>query len=84
MNPQPTVEVPSRPEYDQAPIDVAHTIEENGYGDDYQDDNYDDDDDVDFNLGNGPANSVGGNQSQHDESTPAYHSTRGPSVKEDG
>ncbi|KAI1462672.1 hypothetical protein F4805DRAFT_5232 [Annulohypoxylon moriforme] len=81
---QPSVESYSRPEADQEPNDVAHTTEENGYGDEYQDDNYDDDDDVDFNLGNGPTGAVTTTHAHQDDSASMFHTTRGPSAKEDG
>ncbi|KAI1103171.1 hypothetical protein F4804DRAFT_238795 [Jackrogersella minutella] len=84
FNPQPSIETYNRPEPDQVPSDVAHTVDENGYGDDYQEDNYDDDDDVDFNLGNGPTSAAAVAHSQQDDSASMYHSTRGPSAKEDG
>ncbi|KAI0885428.1 uncharacterized protein GGS22DRAFT_129082 [Annulohypoxylon maeteangense] len=83
FNQQPAVESYSRPENDQDHNDVAHTIEENGYGDEYQDDNYDDDDDVDFNLGNGPTGAVTAVHNHQDDSS-VFHTTRGPSAKEDG
>ncbi|OTA84708.1 hypothetical protein M434DRAFT_16338 [Hypoxylon sp. CO27-5] len=85
-NPQPSVETPSQPEINQAPSDVAHTTEENGYDNEYPDETYDDDDDVDFNLGNGSAGAVAvtHSNSQQDDSASTYHSTRGPSAKEDG
>ncbi|KAL7623158.1 hypothetical protein AAE478_006839 [Parahypoxylon ruwenzoriense] len=82
--PQPSIEAPGQPEFNQAPSDIAPVIDENGYGDDYQDENYEDDDDVDFNLGNGPAAGSSVTQSQQEVSTPTFHSTRGPSAKEDG
>ncbi|KAI1142557.1 hypothetical protein F5Y05DRAFT_231016 [Hypoxylon sp. FL0543] len=84
LNSQPAVEVPNRADFDQAPSDVAHTAEENGYGDEYQEENYEDDDDVDFNLGNGNSGATAVAHSQHDDSASAYHATRGPSAKEDG
>jgi hypothetical protein len=83
--PQPSVEAPAYPEPDLAIDTGAANVQGNGYGGDYQDDNYDDDDDVDFNLGNGstgaappPAAPV-----KEESSTPTY-TTRGPSAKEDG
>ncbi|KAI2467560.1 hypothetical protein F4781DRAFT_401917 [Annulohypoxylon bovei var. microspora] len=84
FNHQPLVESYSRPETDQEHNDIIHTTEENGYGDEYQDDNYDDDDDVDFNLGNGPTSAVTAAHSHQDDSASMYHTTRGPSAKEDG
>ena len=45
---------------------------------------YDDDDDVDFNLGNGSNSAPVALPPQQEVSTPSYHSTRGPSAKEDG
>ncbi|KAI1380630.1 hypothetical protein F4677DRAFT_193475 [Hypoxylon crocopeplum] len=84
LKPQPSIEPPSRPDFEQLFGHVVPTAEEIGYGDDYQDENYDDDDDVDFNLGNGPATISEGAQQQHDESASAFHTTRGPSSKEDG
>ncbi|KAI0386757.1 hypothetical protein F5Y04DRAFT_71198 [Hypomontagnella monticulosa] len=86
LNAHQSVEAPSQqPEIDQVYGDPTHTIEENdGYGDDYQDEPYEDDDDVDFNLGNGSAGAIAAAQQEHDDSASAYHSTRGPSAKEDG
>ncbi|KAI0009946.1 hypothetical protein F4779DRAFT_335641 [Xylariaceae sp. FL0662B] len=83
--PPPPVEVhvAAQPEVDQTPADVVPMAEENGYGDEYPEENYDDDDDVDFNLGNGPSSSALA-PSQQEVSTPTYHTTRGPSAKEDG
>ncbi|KAI5860309.1 hypothetical protein GGS23DRAFT_244879 [Durotheca rogersii] len=83
--PQPmSIEAPAPAEFNQVPADVAPAADENGYDDEYQDENYDDDDDVDFNLGNGPAASAVAAPPQQDASAPAFHTTRGPSAKEDG
>ncbi|KAI5922657.1 hypothetical protein F4810DRAFT_711251 [Camillea tinctor] len=81
--PPPPAEVVAQPELDQAPVEDVAAVAENGYGDDFQEDNYEDDDDVDFNLGNGPTSNVAA-ASQQEVSTPTYHATRGPSAKEDG
>lgn len=64
----------------------AHGATENGYGDDYHDEAYDDEDDVDFDLGNGPTNSIAAAAPTRQEESPgpAFHTTRGPSAKEDG
>ncbi|KAJ3563436.1 hypothetical protein NPX13_g8196 [Xylaria arbuscula] len=65
--------------------EMAHGAVENGYGDDYHEDAYEDDDDVDFDLGNGPVAGSTAMQAKHEESPgPAFHTTRGPSAKEDG
>ncbi|KAI0206876.1 hypothetical protein F4808DRAFT_405634 [Astrocystis sublimbata] len=65
-----------------------HAAADNNYGDDYRhhEDAYDDDDDdVDFDLGNGPSNNGSAAPMKHEDSPgPSYHSTRGPSAKEDG
>ncbi|CAJ2502893.1 Uu.00g102870.m01.CDS01 [Anthostomella pinea] len=75
----------THPEYEQASEDVAQSTEENGYGNDYHEDNYDDDDDVDFNLGNGTTSMTAAPVKQEEAHTPTYHhTTRGPSAKEDG
>ncbi|KAI1500762.1 hypothetical protein F5X99DRAFT_226287 [Biscogniauxia marginata] len=79
--PQLSAEVVAQPEYDPGHGDIAPTTE-NGY-DDIQEDNYEDDDDVDFNLGNGPSSNVAAPY-QQEVSTPTFHTTRGPSAKEDG
>ncbi|OTB07021.1 hypothetical protein M426DRAFT_92737 [Hypoxylon sp. CI-4A] len=81
--PQPSVEAPSQPEFDQTHNDVAYAAEENGYGDEYQDEAYEDDDDVDFNLGNDPSATGSAAQPQQEDMA-SYHTTRGPSAKEDG
>ncbi|KAI1463951.1 uncharacterized protein F4812DRAFT_228349 [Daldinia caldariorum] len=83
-NPQQSIETPSQYEMDQTHNEVAYTTEENGYGEEYQDENYEDDDDVDFNLGNGPSGAVTAAQPQQDDSASAYHTARGASAKEDG
>ncbi|KAI8956598.1 hypothetical protein F5Y11DRAFT_361584 [Daldinia sp. FL1419] len=83
-NPQQSVETPSHHEIDQTHSEMAYTTEENGYGEEYQDENYEDDDDVDFNLGNGPSGAVAIAQPQQDDSTSTYPATRGASAKEDG
>ncbi|KAI0473111.1 hypothetical protein GGR56DRAFT_599421 [Xylariaceae sp. FL0804] len=83
--PQPPVEAAAQPGALQ-PSDngVPHGLE-NGYGDDYQDDNYEEDDDVDFNLGNGPTTAAQVAPVKQEETpTPSFHTTRGPSAKEDG
>ncbi|KAI1362344.1 hypothetical protein F5Y08DRAFT_277476 [Xylaria arbuscula] len=65
--------------------EMAHGTVENGYGDDYHEDAYEDDDDVDFDLGNRPVAGSTAMQAKHEESPgPAFHTTRGPSAKEDG
>ncbi|KAI1336785.1 hypothetical protein F5Y15DRAFT_194739 [Xylariaceae sp. FL0016] len=81
---------PQPPASVAAPVEAAQPIEnaapsgENGYGDDYQDDNYEDDDDVAFDLGNGPTNSGPPAIKQDEDSAPSYHTSKGPSAKEDG
>ncbi len=82
--PQPVNEVVAQPEPEPAPTDVGPRTDDGGYGDDYQEETYDDDDDVDFNLGNGSSNVPAAPPPQQDVSTPSFHSTRGPSAKEDG
>lgn len=86
--PQPVADLPAQPDPVAAPTNLGPKIENNGYGDDYQEDTYDDDDDVDFNLGNDSGSTPvppPPQQQQHDDSAPAYHqSGRGSSAKEDG
>ncbi|KAI1642446.1 hypothetical protein F4815DRAFT_291549 [Daldinia loculata] len=84
QNVQQSVEEPNHHEIDRAHSEMAYAAEENGYGEEYQDENYEDDDDVDFNLGNGPSGAVTIAQPQQDDSASAYHAARGASAKEDG
>ncbi|KAI1812356.1 hypothetical protein GGS20DRAFT_26830 [Poronia punctata] len=81
------------PEYQppQSSENVARGTVENAYGDDYHEEAYEEDDDVDFDLGNGPNNApINGAAPAHakyeDSPGPSggYHTTRGPSAKEDG
>ncbi|KAI1438353.1 hypothetical protein GGR50DRAFT_424451 [Xylaria sp. CBS 124048] len=70
---------------ESAPDDVGYGAAENGYGEGYHEDAYEEDDDVDFDLGNGSTNNTGAAPSKQEESpAPAFHTTRGPSAKEDG
>ncbi|KAI2624080.1 hypothetical protein GGS21DRAFT_532878 [Xylaria nigripes] len=88
--PIPTVTPPlaeKQPEtqIEQAPDDMVYNAVENGYGDAYHEDAYEEDDDVDFDLGNGPTNNVTAAPAKQEESPgPTFHTTRGPSAKEDG
>ncbi|KAI0505931.1 hypothetical protein F5B22DRAFT_625984 [Xylaria bambusicola] len=83
--PQSVAEKASEPQAEYVSDEMAHSAVENGYGDDYHEDAYEDDDDVDFDLGNGPAaNSTAVPMRQEESLGPAFHTTRGPSAKEDG
>ncbi|KAF2969594.1 hypothetical protein GQX73_g3967 [Xylaria multiplex] len=83
--PPPVTEQVPEPQIEHIPDEVAHGTVENGYGDDYHDDAYDDDDDVDFDLGNGPTISNMAAPAKKEESPgSSFHTTRGPSAKEDG
>jgi hypothetical protein len=81
----PVPEAPANTKPDAAPDNGAGHIQGDGYGGDYQEENYDDDDDVDFNLGNGSAGitTASAPPARDEVSTPTYNS-RGPSAKEDG
>lgn len=75
----------------QASEDVARGTVENTYGDDYQEDTYEEEDEVDFDLGNGPSSGTATTTAalavptKYEESPgPSFHTTRGPSAKEDG
>ncbi|KAI8946768.1 hypothetical protein F4801DRAFT_42971 [Xylaria longipes] len=81
----PVAQKAPEPQPEHAFDEMTHGAAENGYGDDYHEDAYDDDDDVDFDLGNGPTNSTMAAPMKHEESPgPSFHTTRGPSAKEDG
>lgn len=85
--PQPVAEKLPEPQAENTISEAAHpaAAAHNGYGDDYHEDAYDDEDDVDFDLGNGPTNGTMPAQTQQEDSPgPAFHTTRGPSAKEDG
>ncbi|KAH8158158.1 hypothetical protein CIB48_g10091 [Xylaria polymorpha] len=81
----PVAQKAPEPQHEHAFDETNHGAGENGYGDDYHEDAYDDDDDVDFDLGNGPTNSTMAAPMKQEESPgPSFHTTRGPSAKEDG
>ncbi|KAK7908517.1 hypothetical protein PG985_015820 [Apiospora marii] len=85
---QPPAPAPAQPE-PHVEEEPAYDPNQNGYNnDDYQQQaeyEDDDDDDVDFNLGNNPPRDMDTSTPMREEaSTPNYHSTRGPSAKEDG
>jgi RNA-binding protein Musashi len=83
--PQPVVEKLPVPQAENTTSEAAHAAAQDGYGDDYHEDAYDDEDDVDFDLGNGPTNgTVPAQTKQEDSPGPTFHTTRGPSAKEDG
>ncbi|KAI0811354.1 hypothetical protein GGR55DRAFT_678181 [Xylaria sp. FL0064] len=82
----PAAEKVPEPQVEQhVPDESAHGVAENGYGGEYHEDAYEDDDDVDFDLGNGPTTSAVAAPTKQEESPgPSFHTTRGPSAKEDG
>ncbi|KAI0909998.1 hypothetical protein F4823DRAFT_390694 [Ustulina deusta] len=83
--PPPVTEKVPEPHAEHVFDETTRSAVENGYGDDYHEDAYDDDDDVDFDLGNGPTTSSMAAPTKQEESPgPAFHTTRGPSAKEDG
>ncbi|KAI0868871.1 hypothetical protein GGS24DRAFT_480852 [Hypoxylon argillaceum] len=83
--PLPVVEKFPEPQTEHVFNEATHGAAENGYGDDYHDEAYDDEDDVDFDLGNGPISNAMAVQAKQEESPgPTFHTTRGPSSKEDG
>ncbi|RYP88564.1 hypothetical protein DL769_000260 [Monosporascus sp. CRB-8-3] len=83
--PQPASEAPAQPQPESTPADAGPHPADDGYGEDYQEENYEDDDDVDFNLGNGSGGTpAAAPPPQQDMSAHSFHSTRGPSAKEDG
>ncbi|GAP91180.1 putative heterogeneous nuclear ribonucleoprotein HRP1 [Rosellinia necatrix] len=83
--PLPVAEKAPEPQAEHISDEATHGATENGYGDGYHDDAYDDDDDVDFDLGNGSSHNMMAAQTKQEESPgPAFHTTRGPSAKEDG
>ncbi|RYP78339.1 hypothetical protein DL771_000524 [Monosporascus sp. 5C6A] len=83
--PQPAAEAPAQPQPESNHADAGPHPADDGYGDDYQEENYEDDDDVDFNLGNGSSGTpAAAPPPQQDMSAHSFHSTRGPSAKEDG
>ncbi|KAI1178632.1 hypothetical protein F4777DRAFT_537324 [Nemania sp. FL0916] len=83
--PVPLPEQIAAPQVEHVADEAVHGTTENGYGDDYHEEAYDDEDDVDFDLGNGPATTAIAPSTKLEESPgPVFHTTRGPSAKEDG
>ncbi|KAJ2984454.1 hypothetical protein NUW58_g6049 [Xylaria curta] len=81
----PVPEKAPEPKPEHVSQEVAYGATDNGYGGEYQDDAYDDDDDVDFDLGNGQTNNAMPVATKNEDSPGlAFHTTRGPSAKEDG